>query len=310
MATYDANKLTKLKALKDLAERVRDNYATKKELSTLSTKVEGLVTAGGEPNKIEKIKVNGAEQSITNKEVDIKVPTKVGDLNNDQKFQTESQVEATVKAEIAATGHASFEKAESIPSASTAKDNVLYLVMNAKTKHYDIYAKVGTEVVLLDDTTVDLTAYSTTEQITALLEGYVQKSGSKQLSDENYTSTEKNKLSGISTGANKVEKSNTNGNIKIDGAETQVYVHPTVTAKESGFYKVTVDGTGHVTGAATVEKEDITKLGIPAQDTTYNPAVANGANGLMTGADKAKLDGFTVAEDTEVAAMLTEVFGA
>jgi hypothetical protein len=34
------------------------------------------------------------------------------------------------------------------------------------------------------------------------------------------------KLEGISEGANKVEKSETNGNIKIDGVETVVYTHP------------------------------------------------------------------------------------
>lgn len=208
-ANYDVSKLTKLKALKELAEHVRDNYATKAAVSALSTKVDGLVTAGGEPNAIEKIKVNGTEQTITEKAVDITVPTKVGDLANDQKYQTESEVETTVKEAIAETGHASFEKADSVPSASDAKDNVMYLVMNSVTNHYDIYAKVGEEVVLLDDTTVDLT-------------GYVTKDGSKQLSDENYTNAEKEKLSDISTGANKVEKSDTNGNIKIDGVEAEV----------------------------------------------------------------------------------------
>jgi len=38
--------------------------------------------------------------------------------------------------------------------------------------------------------------------------------------------TEITKLAGVSEGANKVEKSETNGNIKIDGVETVVYTHP------------------------------------------------------------------------------------
>lgn len=38
--------------------------------------------------------------------------------------------------------------------------------------------------------------------------------------------TDKTKLDGISTGANKVEQSGTNGNIKIDGVEKNVYTHP------------------------------------------------------------------------------------
>ena len=72
---------------------------------------------------------------------------------------------------IAATGHAHFEKVETVPDAGTAKENVLYLVLNKKTQHYDIYAKVEGAVVLLDDTTVDLTGYVTKEQLEAVSGG-------------------------------------------------------------------------------------------------------------------------------------------
>ena len=58
----------------------------------------------------------------------------------------------------------------------------------------------------------------------------------------------------------------------------------------SGLYKVTTNAEGHVTGATAVAKSDITALGIPAQDTTYNAATQS-ANGLMSAEDKAKLDG-------------------
>ena len=51
---------------------------------------------------------------------------------------------------------------DAIPDVESAEENVLYLVMNEEPQHYDIYAKVGEEVELLDDTTVDLSAYSTT----------------------------------------------------------------------------------------------------------------------------------------------------
>lgn len=58
----------------------------------------------------------------------------------------------------------------------------------------------------------------------------------------------------------------------------------------SGLYKVTTNAEGHVTGATAVAKSDITALGIPAQDTTYNAATQS-TNGLMSAEDKAKLDG-------------------
>lgn len=128
------------------------------------------------------------------------------------------------------------------------------------------------------------------------------------------SATDKTKLDGIAEGANS-------------------YTHPAHTARAAGFYKVTVDDEGHVTDATAVQKSDITGLGIPAQDTTYEPAVADGDDGLLTGEDKAKLDGISegatkveastagkikidgtdttvvdIATDGEVTEMLNEVF--
>lgn len=178
---------------------------------------------------------------------------------------------------ISKAGHSRFEVAEAIPDASAAQENIMYLVMNDKTQHYDIYAKVEGAVVLLDDTTVDLS-------------GYVQKETGKGLSTNDYTTDEKTKLAGIADGANK-------------------YVHPTHTAAASGLYKVTVDALGHVTATTKVAKNDITALGIPAQDTTYDNATTSAA-GLMSAEDKTKLADMTIASDDDVTAMLTEVFGA
>lgn len=57
-----------------------------------------------------------------------------------------------------------------------------------------------------------------------------------------------------------------------------VYTHPTYTAKSSGLYKVTVDGTGHVSATAAVSKSDITGLGLPSSDTTYTLSGAAGSD--------------------------------
>lgn len=62
---YDTSKLTKLQHLKDLATRVKTDY------DALSARVDNLVTAGGEPNVLEGVKVNGIALSIANKMVDI-----------------------------------------------------------------------------------------------------------------------------------------------------------------------------------------------------------------------------------------------
>ena len=75
-------------------------------------------------------------------------------------------------------------------------------------------------------------------------------------------------------------------------AQDTTYTHPSYTARASGLYKVTVDGTGHVSAATAVAKSDITALGIPESDTTYSAATTS-AEGLMSAADKTKLDGVT-----------------
>ena len=100
----------------------------------------------------------------------------------------------------------------------------------------------------------------------------------------------------------------TNGHLKVNGTDVTVYTHPAHTAKQSGLYKVTVDAEGHVTDATPVVKSDITGLGIPAQDTTYSNVTAGGASGLMTGADKTKLDGLVSATTEEITAAMDEIY--
>lgn len=275
MASYELNHIPSLKHLQGLAKR------QKGKTDALASRIGALEKTGAQANKIESIKVNGTAQTIAaDKSVNISVPTKTSQLTNDSAYQTSAQVVSAINTAIAKSGHASFEKAASVPAADAAKENVLYLVMNTATKHYDIYAKIKGDngsytMELLDDTTVDLS-------------GKVNKVEGKGLSTNDYTTTEKNKLAGIAEGANK-------------------YIHPSYTAKASGLYKVTVDATGHVSAVAAVTKDDITALGIPAQDTKYGNATASSA-GLMSDADKAKLDGMVLATDTEVTAMLDEVF--
>ena len=160
------------------------------------------------------------------------------------------------------------------------------------------------------------------EQISTAIADKVDKVSGKGLSTNDYTTAEKNKLAGIAAGAEvnqnafakvtvgsttiaadaesdaltlvagnnvTITPDATNDKITIAATDT-VYTHPTYTAKSSGLYKVTVDGTGHVSAATAVAKSDITALGIPAQDTTYSAATTSAA-GLMSASDKSKLDG-------------------
>ena len=66
------------------------------------------------------------------------------------------------------------------------------------------------------------------------------------------------------------------------------------TAVSSGLYKFSATAQGHISGTTAVQKSDITALGIPAQDTTYNDATTS-VSGLMSANDKTKLDNIAVA---------------
>lgn len=104
------------------------------------------------------------------------------------------------------------------------------------------------------------------------------------------SSADKAKLNGVENGANN-------------------YQHPSYTQKNAGLYKVTVDTTGHISAADSVTKDDITRLGIPAQDTTYTTATQSN-NGLMASSDKTKLDNIpapnSIATQTYVAEQISK----
>ena len=224
----NSNKLTTLGHLKAGLQQTK-TYVDEKDLA-LSNRIdavvediEGIITAGGEPNILEGVKVNGQALAITDKMVDILIASgdengtisvngaavaitglaglaykseitedelgealkasiaakatqadldlltvRVGNIET-AGYQNAQQVQEAIQAAIAASGHAHFEEVSAVPSADEAQENVMYLVMNETTGHYDIYAKVGDAVVLLDDTTVDLSAYAKTADVTAAI---------------------------------------------------------------------------------------------------------------------------------------------
>lgn len=109
------------------------------------------------------------------------------------------------------------------------------------------------------------------EALNTAIGNKVDKVSGKGLSTNDYTTTEKNKLAGIATNANN-------------------YTHPTYTAKSSGLYKVTVDGTGHVSAASAATKDDIvailgyTPSGSTDSNTTYT-LTKSGSTITLSGSD-------------------------
>ena len=141
----------------------------------------------------------------------------------------------------------------------TARSSGLYKITVDSTGHISDVTAVTKE---------DITALGIPGQDTNTTYGAATESANGLMS-----AADKKKLNGVAVGAN-------------------AYSHPGYTERSSGLYKITVDGTGHVSSVTAVTKEDITALGIPGQDTntTYGAATES-VNGLMSAADKKKLDG-------------------
>lgn len=89
-----------------------------------------VAAAGGIPDyvdsnggKIDTIKVNGTAQTITNKTVDISVPTKTSDLTNDGSDNTSTYVEADELATVATSGsYNDLSNKPTIPAAQVNSD--------------------------------------------------------------------------------------------------------------------------------------------------------------------------------------------
>lgn len=87
-------------------------------------------------------------------------------------FQTSAQVDTKIAEAITEANVPQFVELDHIPTVEEAEPNKFYLVKNEDTGHYDIYALLGEKVELIDDTTVDLSNYTTLtdEQYNALIQ--------------------------------------------------------------------------------------------------------------------------------------------
>ena len=123
--------------------------------------------------KIDTIKVNGTTQTITNKAVDITVPTKTSDITNDSDYQNETEVQALIDAALEDITGIEFEVVQTLPASGVK--GTIYLVPNSGSSPntYDEYIwltpsggtarweKIGT-------TDVDLSGYWAKTELTAI----------------------------------------------------------------------------------------------------------------------------------------------
>lgn len=338
---YDVNKLVKLQGLKDLATQV------KTELAALSTRIDDIVSTGGEPNVITSVKVNGTALAIAEKAVDILIAT--GKANGTLAV---NGVDVAIKGLAALAYKAQVSQADLDAALQAVLGNITTLVGSDTGKSARTIANEELAAQLIPESAKD--SLDTLQEIAAWIQEHPDDASAMNAAiealqavtagiggEEDDYATVVAAIEGKISAAQAaiyaaITAGGTNGHLDVNGTDVTVYTHPAHTPQASGLYKITVDAEGHVSAAAAVEKADITGLGIPAQDTTYAPAVAGGANGLLTGADKQKLDGVAegatkveasttagnikingaetpvvqIATDTEVTEMIGEVFPA
>lgn len=332
---YNTENLTKLSQLKLLAQK------TKQE-------IDAIVSAGGEPNVLEGVKVNGTALSIAEKMVDILIAT--GATNGTL---------AVNGTDVAVKGLAALAYKAQVSESDL--DSALTAVLAAKAAKADVDTLIGSDTgksvrtIANEELAAQLIPEGAQESLDTLTEiaNWIQE----HPDDASAMNTAITKLNSIVAGIGGEEDDyatviaaiegkltaalatitagSTNGHLDVNGTDVTVYTHPAHTAKSSGLYKITVDAEGHVSEAKAVTKQDITGLGIPAQDTTYQKATA-AADGLMSKEHFAKVEGIaanatkveasatpgsikingtdtavvTIATDTEVTEMLNEVFAA
>ena len=231
--------------------------------------------------------------------------TDIANLNNNKADKattlagygiTDAYTKEETESKIAAAGHATFKKVDAIPDVATAESNVLYLVMNTETGYYDIYAKIDNAVVRLDDVSVNLDAYSTTEQMNAAIANAVKNKVDKVEGSRLINADEINKLATVLEGAEpNVVKSVDAGNFVVD--ETGKLTLTAVTeAQVTGLTealskKATAEGLTAVAGRVTTVENELTtaKATIETQGTAITGLQAT-VGTLGTDVETAKTD--------------------
>ena len=224
------------------------------------------------------------------------VPSKMSSLTNDAGYITSSSLTPYLK------------KTELPTNVSAFTNDAGYLI-NSDLAPYALASSLPTKVSQLENDS----DFATSSQIptkTSELQndtGYLSEetdptvpSWAKQPNKPTYTASEVGALSEIpqatdtilggvklgyqENGKNYPIRTDATGKayVNVPWSESGAgYVHPKFTEHEAGLYKITVNDEGHVSNATTVTKEDITALGIPAQDTVYtHPSYAPREAGL------------------------------
>ena len=259
-------------------------------LANLETRVDNIASVGGEPNVITAITAGGTAVTINNKTAAIPAATisAYGVVKVDNAVNDTSTNPVQNKAVKAAITNAIANAAYIPTSQKGANSGVAELDANGKVPSSQLPSYVD-DVIEGYKSGADFfedSAHTASKKITGETgkiyvdlstnvtyrwsgTAYVEISASLALGETGATAYrgdrgkiayDHSQSAHARTDATAVASSTTNGKIKINGAETTVYSHPTYTSKTSGLYKITGDATGHVSATAAVAKADLTGI--------------------------------------------------
>lgn len=257
---FDLTKLTRLGHLQSLATRVKG------EIDAINGRIDDLVTAGGEPNVLVGVKVNGTALDIANKMVDILIA--IGAENgtiavngvdvavkglaalaykaNVSEADLDAALKAVIDAKAAASdvtvltgvvntlvGEDANKSVRSIANEELAKQLIPENAAESLNELQEIAAWIQAhpgDASAMNKAITDLTAL-----VGTLPEGATSTNVVAYISEAITAATTElvqtvaghtQKLDTIAEGATKVEASATNGSIKINGVDTVVYTEP------------------------------------------------------------------------------------
>lgn len=148
-------------------QKIKTLFAKQSDFTALENTVSGLVAEGGEPNVIETIQVNGSAQTVSNKTVNIVVPTNNNQLANGAGYQTAGQVTALIDQAVAGITQFQFSIVSELPT--TGQTGTIYLVPIAgRTNAYNEYIYVNSSWEQIGTTDIDLSGYVQSSDLVAI----------------------------------------------------------------------------------------------------------------------------------------------
>lgn len=186
------------------------------------------IEAGAQVNVIESVSVNGMALEVTGKGVNIIVPT--GTLAGKDKV-SESDLDDVLKEKVnaAAEGNHSHSNKTVLDGVTADKVSAWDGAVSATTVLVGDDTNKSARMIANEELAKQLIPESAKESLDTLAEiaAWIQAHPDDAATINSELTTVKNKVTALEgVGATKVEESETNGNIKIDGAEVEVYTLP------------------------------------------------------------------------------------